>query len=229
MPGGYAHQRHASLVRWLATFHHLSSALDVRRRLPPLVLLRLLRIQECPPDRLLWLLPQVGEDVLDLDGHPRPPLQLKFPLGISPLMLLSPNPLPLPLTLDLSSPPSPPLSRLPLQWNRIETKPLLLSLHTSDVLSPMNIRIRKSFRRPHLSRWRPRSSRRWSPRQMTGSRTGRTMSVPTWPQGWPSRRAGTSSPWMKASKSTVTYRSTRRPNVLEITPANSAGPPPGTP
>src|SRR5438128_12284482 len=133
MHGGYVHIKRASLVRWLATFHHLFSALDVRRRLPPLVLLRLLQIQEYPPDRLLWLLPRVGEDVLDLDGHLRPPLRLKFPLGISLSMLPSLNPSPLPLILDLSSPLSPLLSRFLLRWIWIATKPLLLPLLISAV------------------------------------------------------------------------------------------------
>src|SRR5437879_4883893 len=152
MHGGYVHLKRASLVRWLATFHHLSSALDVRRRLPPLVLLRLLRIQEYPPDRLLRPLPWVGEDVLDLDGHLRPPLQLKFPLGISLSMLPSLNPLPLPLIIDLFSLPSPLLSRLPLRWIWIALKPLLLLLLISAVLLHTNTRTRQFSGRLHLSR-----------------------------------------------------------------------------
>src|SRR5438128_48323 len=141
MPGGYVHLRRASLARWLATSHHLPSALNVRRRLHPLILLQLLRIQEYPPVQLLQLPHRVREDVLGPVGPLRPPLQLKFPLGISPSMLLSPNPLLLPLTLDLSSSHSPLLSRLPLQWIWIAIKPLLLSLHISAVLSHMNARI----------------------------------------------------------------------------------------
>src|SRR5438128_9138995 len=145
MHGGSIHLRRALPVRWLATFHHLFSALDVRRRLPPLVLLRLLQNREYPPVWLLQLPHWVGEDALDPVGPLRPPLQLKFPLGISPSMLLSLNPLLLPLTLDLSFPHSPLLSRLPLQWIWIAIKPLLLSLLISTVLLHTNISIRNSF------------------------------------------------------------------------------------
>ena len=107
MPGGYVHLRHALPVRWLATFHHLPSALDTRRRLPIIILLWLLRIQE--PDWLLQLPTQVREDAIDPNSHLRP-LLLKFLLGTLLSMLPSLNPLPLPLTIALFSLPLPPLS-----------------------------------------------------------------------------------------------------------------------
>ena len=144
MPGGYVHLRRASLARWLATFHHLPSALDIRRRLHPLILLQLLQIQEYPPVQLLQLPHRVREDALNPVGPLRPALWLKFPLGISLSMLPSLNPLPLPLIIDLFSLPSPLLSRLPHQWTQITLPLPLHPLHISTVLSCMNTRTSRS-------------------------------------------------------------------------------------